>query len=266
MEVMQPSFMLLPDFTYLEDGDIQLGTIMTASPETKRPDPRRPLNRRARTPVKDKSIPKQELKQWSWDSSKSLAGKASLSAEITLFSSVCGGLSGGRRDVKALQISCNHVEVKQFAPEKAYMAEALQEDNVQKYAKKLVRPPIYMVTGLMSFAHGANMRTNTANEAEGNVKPVADGTPLNVPVKVGREIRHQQSSPSTLLATPVDPFILAYQLVQLRQKRSGEVEDKDFDKWALFNDESREAPIDYSNAVLDTWGTTPVTPNENWEE
>ena len=159
--------MLLPNFIFLPDGDVQLGTILPKGKETKTPDARRPLNRTTRAvPAK---ISTQEMKSWSWDSEDSLSRKSGVRADLSILTSVGDGLEGERGHVDGLVVTCDRVVVTSFLPDPAYIPQAVADEFIQRLLKKLARPSVYMVTGLM-VAHGANIRVERSKSLAGKTQ------------------------------------------------------------------------------------------------
>jgi hypothetical protein len=234
MEALQPSYMLLPSFSFLPNRDIRLGTVLTSAKGSKIPDPKRPLNKSTRLGIDDSEINSQEYKPWSWDSSKSTSTKTGLHAGIALLTGLGASISKEGAKGYDLAIDCERVQTSTFRPDKKYLARTVQDDDIRALAeKKFLAPPLYMVVGLM-VASGANV-TVSHNRSFGFSGDLSvDGTSSGIPLSLGPEAEFGRSSSSKLNGVPTEPFILAYEVVRLRLKRGGKVEERDEKGWALF--------------------------------
>jgi hypothetical protein len=237
MEALQPSYMLLPSFSFLPNRDLRLGTVLTSSQGSTRnkiPDPKRPLNKSTRLPIPASEITTQEYKPWSWDSSKSRSTKAGLHAGISLLTGLGGSISKEGAKGYDLAIDCDRVLTTTFRPDKKYLARTVQDTDIKRLGeKKFLAPPLYMIVGLM-VANGANV-TISHNRSFGFSGDLSvDGTSNGIPLSLGPEAEHSHSSSSKLRGVPTEPFILAYEVVRLRMKRHGKVEERDEKGWALF--------------------------------
>lgn len=234
MEALQPSYMLLPSFSFLPNRDIRLGTVLTSAKGSKIPDPKRPLNKSTRLGIDDSEINSQEYKPWSWDSSKSTSTKTGLHAGIALLTGLGASISKEGAKGYDLAIDCERVQTSAFRPDKKYLARTVQDDDIRALAeKKFLAPPLYMVVGLM-VASGANV-TISHNRSFGFSGDLSvDGSSSGIPLSLGPEAEFGRSSSSKLKGVPTEPFILAYEVVRLRLKRGGKVEERDEKGWALF--------------------------------
>ncbi|KAK0256914.1 Anaphase-promoting complex subunit 1 [Friedmanniomyces endolithicus] len=266
MEVHKPSFMLLPSFGFLPDRDINLGTVLTAVTgsklPSKLPDPKRPLNRTSRIAIDAKDIQPQTYKPWSWDSTKSRSDKLGLTADVSLLTGVGGSLAGEGGRGRELVIECDRVEVKTFRPDQKYLAQTLRDDLVKTVGWKLTRPPLYLVTGLM-VAYGAVITLKGDSNKGFSGSANADFTSLGVPINAGPLAEHKVVKTSKLAGVPKEPFILAYELLKVRKKHDGTVEERDETKWALFSDDGGNVVDDDGvEAFSKDWDVEPVKPEE----
>ncbi|KAK5110338.1 hypothetical protein LTR62_006046 [Meristemomyces frigidus] len=264
MEARQPSFMLLPSFGFLPDQDIQLGTVLTTAKGSKLPDAKRPLNKASRVTVNADDVHEQPWAPWSWDSTKSGSNKLSLTADVSLVAGIGAGISGKWGQDRGLVIESDRVDVRWFRPDAAYLAKTLQDDLVKTVGWKLTRPPLFLVTGLM-IATGTTVTVTDAKNHAFSAHATADLTSLSVPLAVGPAVEHTRDSSSKLSGVPTEPFILAYELVRLRKKRDGGVEEQDENTWALFNDEVPIEPgsgAQVAEALKQEWEVGWVQPSE----
>jgi hypothetical protein len=227
--------MLLPNFSFLPNRDIHLGTVLTSAKGSKIPDPKRPLNKSTRLPIHDSEITSQEYKPWSWDSSKATTTKTGLHAGISLLTGLGGSISKEGAKGYNLTIDCARVRTSSFRPDKRYLARTVQDDEIRALAeKKLLAPPLYMVVGLM-VASGAAVSVSRNRSCGFSGDLSVDGSSVGVPISLGPEAEYGRSRYSKLQGVPTEPFILAYEVVRLRMKRRGEVEERDEKGWALFS-------------------------------
>ncbi|TKA78975.1 hypothetical protein B0A55_02552 [Friedmanniomyces simplex] len=253
--------MLLPSFGFLPDRDIHLGTILTAATGSKLPDPKRPLNRTSRVAIDAKDVHPQTFQPWSWDSTTSRSDKLALTADVSLLTGVGGSLAGEGGRGRELVIECDRMEVKTFRPDQTYLMQTLRDDLVKTVGWKLTRPPLYLVTGLM-VAQGAVITVKGDSNKGFSGSASADFTSLGVPLKAGPGVEHKTAKTSKLAGVPTEPFVLAYELLKVRKKRDGTVEERDENQWALFSDEESIAVEGGEDALTKEWDVEQVAPAE----
>jgi len=236
LEAYQPSYMLLPNFNFSPGDQIQLGSILPAVKGGDLPDPNHPKNSTFRVPIEANLINRERnYKPWTFDSRKDVKNKTALQASISLLTGVGGHVSGERSKAQELTIDSGHVRVESFRPDKRYLARALDDDLLRTLARKLSRPPLYMVTGL-TVAHGAVVQVCDERSAAVGAGVEADLTSQGVPLNTGVDGENSHSGRSTVISATTEPLILTYQIVKLRKKR-GELTDEDKNTWGLFSDD-----------------------------
>lgn len=67
----------------------------------------------------------------------------------------------------------------------------------------------------------------------------------------GVETKYSKGNDTNLSTSASKPFVLAYQLVQIKVNKDGSYKEKDFNKFSLFDD---------SNQEKESWGIAPCTP------
>lgn len=139
-------------------------------------------------------------------------------------------------DNTGLSLVCDELDITMFRPTQAYLAQALQDDLVKAVGRKLARPPLYMVTGLM-VASGVDFTSSRVHNQAVSGAAQADATSLGVPLNIGPEFGQERSRNEVLSGVQNQSFILAYQLIRIRRKRDGSVEERDENRWALFSDD-----------------------------
>jgi hypothetical protein len=147
-----------------------------------------------------------------------------------------GSVSKEASKDKNLAIKCDSMKITSFRPDTKYLAQAVQDDIVKAIGQKLFGPPLYMVIGLM-IANDAEI-TLSQERSSGYSKNLSlDGTSVGVPLAVGPSAGYNRSSSMSHASMPTEPFILAYEIIRLRMKRNGTVNEHDENQWALFSDE-----------------------------
>ncbi|KAK6433794.1 hypothetical protein LTR95_010023 [Oleoguttula sp. CCFEE 5521] len=259
-----PTFMLLPDTSFLPGKGIQLGTLLPIETASKYPDARRPLNSTSRIAVDESLITGQSHQQWFLDTTQQASGKVGLSAELSIIPILSGGLSGSRAVEDSVKITAENVTVEWFAPDKTYISQATSNPMLRKYAGTLRRKPIYMVTGLMT-ASTATIEYVKDRSGSASAKLAVDGTAFGAPGKVGPEVEGSRSYERRQGSSPVEPFLLAYQLLRIRLKRqAGQFETRMETKWALAGDD--DGKIGFADgADLREWAIVPVLQAEDFE-
>ena len=196
---------------------------------------------------------------WTWDSEKQLTGHAGVWADLSLFSMLGGGIGGGQGQTDAIMIKCDRLVQTTFVPDAAFIARAVSDDTISRILKKITRPSVYMVTGLM-VAHGAGIEVKKSKQHGGGAHASVDFTQTGVPVNTGVGGGFDKTQNSTLAQLPKEPFVLAYQLIRIRKKLDGSLRDDDENQWALFHgDEDEETNIKSLMSDMQTELTTPET-------
>lgn len=263
LDVLEPTFMLLPNFTYMPDGPLQLGSIIPRSKETKRPDPRRLLNRSTLSPPSETT--EQIFEPWSWDSEEEHSRNAGVFAEVSMLTGVGGRFEGNRTRLNRFKIRCDKATQKIFCPDDTYVLQAIEGPDIQTILKKSQRPTIFLVTGIM-VAHGASIAVQPSLGASLGLKVTADATPLGVPLAAGGDIGFANIASSKLENVPTEPFILAYQLRRIRRKFfSDSTTEGDENTWALFDD-AGIGDEERLQSFKDTCEMDSVTPDTIWED
>lgn len=234
MDAQVPSFMLLPAFTYLPDGEIQLGTVLPVSRKTKLPNASGPLG--ARISVDEKRISRYDHGAWHWNSSDALAVSGGVWSDASLLSGLGAGVDGNRGHERSLDINSPSVQQETFVPREEDIAKLKTDDTISGILQKFERPPVYVVTGRM-IAHGADIEIKRSQKRGEGAHVSADLTSVGAPINVGIKGDVGRDKSKALTQSPKQSFILAYQLLKLRKKLLGSVENEQETKWALFSDE-----------------------------
>jgi len=249
MAAIKPTYIPAPNWDILPDtGFIELGSIIK--------EPRNPLrsfNLPHTIPIESDKIITSVKRDWNLSRSQLLSGR------IGLFSSFLAPLLGVGIDLAVHRsrddsemYKCQKLETKYFRPDAKYLAQSLKHDVVDAYVKRYPRRNLYMITGI-KIARGASVQTTDTRGFGGEVKVNIDGTLVAAPVSGGPEVSLDKDKKVTVKFGASDDFILAYQVIKFCQKKDGSIEDKDFNKWALYSDEDdRESDPDYE-ALMATW-------------
>ena len=262
MEALQPTFMLLPDFAYLPNKDIGLGTILPASRDSKRPNPRQPLAA-ALTLIAD-DISTQKFEPWKWDSDNSLSTSGGVFADLSIITGVGAGIEGSRSHTNGLSIKCDSVVRTTFRPSQASIARATADQTITAILKKLTRPSIYIVTGLM-IAHNASIEVKQGKSHSGGAHASVDLTATGAPINTGVKGEVSKGQNSTLMQTPKEDFVLAYQLLRVRRKFDRSLDVGEENRWALFSDDEGEGEGE-AGELLEGMDVEMVTEGFQWEE
>ncbi|KAK0290621.1 hypothetical protein LTR35_000052 [Friedmanniomyces endolithicus] len=83
-------------------------------------------------------------------------------------------------------------------------------------------------------------------------------------INAGPLAEHRVVKTSKLAGVPKEPFILAYELLRVRKKHDGTVEERDETKWALFSNDGGNVVDDDDGveALSKDWDVEPVKPEE----
>lgn len=246
--------MLLPDFSFLPGKDIRLGAVLPSLKDSKRPDPSRPLP--AHVPAAPDEISEQHFEPWTWESS--IAG-GGIFLDMSVLTGVGAGLEASHGPTKSLNIQSDHVHRSTFRPSGPALASALADNTISRILKKLNRPPIYVVTGIM-IAHGAQIESKKGQKHGGSAHAMIDVTATGTPIKTGVKGEIRKNDDSTLSQTITSSFILAYQLLRVRRKfMDNTVDSGQENRWALFNDDEGE-----NRSILDEIDIDFVMDNTEW--
>lgn len=234
MEALQPSFMLLPDFAFPADRDICLGSILPMVRDTKRPNPRCPLTAAIIVVAEDVSV--QTYAPWSWNSESSVSQSGGVFADLSFISGIGAGVDGGHSHVSRMAIECDRVIRKTFRPTKAAIARVASDQTITAILKKLTRPSVYIVTGIM-IAHRARIELTKAQGLSGGAHTSMDVTQIGVPINAGIKGEASKMETTTPSQTPKEDFLLAYQLLRVKKKLGQRLNASEENRWALFNDD-----------------------------
>lgn len=260
MDALQPSFMLLPDFSFLPNKDIRLGSILPMTRDSKRPNPRQPLTA-ALTLMAD-DISTQEFGPWKWDSDNSHSVGGGVFADLSIITGIGAGVEGSRSHTRGVAIECDRVVQTTFRPSQTSIARAVSDQTVSAILKKLVRPSVFIVTGVM-VAHGAKIEVKKGQSRSGGAHASADVTQVGVPVNAGVKGDVSSEQNSTLMQVPKEDFVLAYQLLRVRRKFDRSLDAVEENRWALFNDDGDD---EGENELVEELDLDQVTEGFQWED
>ena len=260
MDTLQPSFMLLPDFSFLPNKDIRLGSILPMIRDTKRPNPRQPLT--AALTLTTDDISTQEFTPWKWDSDSSFSVGGGVFADLSIITGIGAGVEGSRSHTRGLAIECDRVVQTTFRPTQTSIAQAVSDQTVTAILKKLVRPSVFVVTGVM-VAHGAKIEVKKGQSRSGGAYASANVTQVGVPINTGVKGDVSRDQNSTLVQAPKEDFVLAYQLLRVRKKFDRSLDAVEENRWALFSDDGDE---EGENDFVEELDLDQVTVGFEWED
>lgn len=261
MDALQPSFMLLPDFTFRPDKDIRLGSILPMTRDTKRPNPRQPLSAALILMADDVST--QEFAPWQWDSETSRSVGGGVFADLPIITGVGAGVENSRSHTSGLAVESDRVVQTSFRPSQTSIARAVSDETVAAILKKLTRPSVFLVTGLM-VAHGARIELKKGHSRSSGAHVSADVTQMGVPVSAGVKGDVSKGENSTLVQALKEDFVLAYQLLRLRRKLNRSLDAVEENRWALFNDDDGDDGGE--DGLVEELDVDQVTMGLEWDE
>lgn len=131
------TFMLLPDYSHKPNGQVQLGTILFLSEDTKLPDPDAPLNEDTRIAPDAAKVKTLAEEPWSFVYDASRSGSGGIHAEIPVFAPVGGGFILGRSKSNTMTLKRDRLDTVRFAPTPQYLAQALASEDVKSIASSI---------------------------------------------------------------------------------------------------------------------------------
>lgn len=237
MDTKQKSFMLLPNFYFKPEDPLKLGLVLPLSASTKRPDPEKILNASTHIPVAQTDKKTSTFNNWNVKHTESHSFSTGLWADVSMLTGVGAGGNLGRSRQNGLTVRCESMTVEWFTPSDEYILHALKNNLVRSYLQKPTIPSVYMITGMMVVEKAVViMSDGKDNDIEGEFS--FDGTQFGVPIKIGPKAGVSAEEQSSITFQSDEPFILAYRLKRIRRKRDGSAKQRDYNKWALFNDDS----------------------------
>ena len=206
--------MLLPNFSFSPDGDIQLGTLIPISKGT--PDPSVPLTDKNTLIAPDEKIVKRDTqepkgKPWSYIGSTKGGSSAGFSVQLPFLTALGFDFGLKKNQNDDIAITCRRVETSSFAPSKDFITKALKSDLVQEYAEQHWRPSLFMVTGIkvafdVPIEHGRQKN----RDFQGDLS--VDLTSAGVPLRLGPDGGTNRDEDHKLQTQKPGPLILAYEL------------------------------------------------------
>jgi hypothetical protein len=236
MASVNPTYILAPNWDFLPTGPIALGSLIT-DPR----DPKRSLNKNALIPIPPTEIVTTSKEDWS------ITREQLLSGSVGIWASFLAPLLGvgadlalnGKRDSNEVY-KCAKLETRYFLPDETYISRSLLYPVVKAYTAKFWQKSVYMVTGV-KIVHGGTVETSRGEGFGAEVKVGLDGTPSGVPVGGGPKVKGERANKTTVKFGGSDDFVLGYQLIRIKSKKNGAFTEKDYNKWALLNDDDDDS-------------------------
>jgi hypothetical protein len=207
-------------------------------------------------------ISTQEFTPWKWDSDNSRSIGGGVFADLSIITGVGAGVEGSRSHTRGLAIECERVVQATFRPSQTSIARAASDQTVAAILKKLVRPSVFIVTGVM-VARGAKIEVKKGQSRTGGAHASADVTQVGVPVNAGVKGDVSREQNSTLVQAPKEDFVLAYQLLRVRRKFDRSLDAVEENRWALFNDDGDD---EGENELVEELDLDQVTEGFQWED
>ncbi|CAK1365384.1 unnamed protein product [Cercospora beticola] len=246
-EGLKLTYMLPPNLSLVPDRDIKLGQLLPLSYDKPRvPDPESNLTDSPDYVYPDPSLIKHEVEEpWEYGEGYKKAVSGGVWADIPVLTAICGSLGFQRSGGEDITVEAKKVETSWFSPSAKYLATALQQPTASEHLLQDPKAPVFMVTGL-KVAYDASITFGKEKSKEFHGSVGADLTAVGAPVKVGPEAAFSRSREVHFRTHKDGPFVLAYQLKRIRQKRDGSLEVKGYNSRAfLFDDELPTAETEF---------------------
>ena len=259
MAATRPTYILAPNWDFLPDGPIFLGSLII--------DPRNParsLNKKNGVPIEPIDITTNSKADWSITREKLLSGRIGIWASFLTPILGVGTDPGidGSRDKDELY-ECKTLETSYLQPDEAYIAKSLQDPVVKAYTDKFWHKSIYMVTGV-KVAKGATVKTLNGTGFGAELKVGLNATPVGVPAGGGPEVEWETKKKITVKFGASEDFILGYHLIRIKPKKDGSFVEEDYNKWALLHDDDANAVGSAAQVLKEAWEITDlVAPSDD---
>lgn len=248
MAAIKPTYILAPNWDFLPDGPIFLGSLII-DPK----NPARSLNMKNRIPIAPTDITTSPKNDWS------ITGEELRSGRVGIWANFLAPILGigadaaihGTQDKNDLY-ECKTMETRYFQPDEAYIAKSLQDPVVKAYTEKFWHKSVYMVTGV-KIAKGATMKTSRGTRSGAELKLGFDGTPVGLPAGGGPKVKGETNKKFTVQFGGSDDFVLGYQLIRIKLKKDRSFVEEDFNKWALLNDDDGNTAEKATQALKQAW-------------
>ncbi|KAM0710561.1 hypothetical protein Q7P35_002232 [Cladosporium inversicolor] len=255
------TYMLPTTLSLVPDRDIKLGMLISLS-YTKPclPDPDCNLTDSPNYVWPGRDVIKSDIEEpWTYDDAYKRSVSGGIWADIPILTAICGSLGFERSKSEDITVQAQRVETSWFTPNSHYIASALREPSAQEHFVQDPRARVFMITG-MKIAYNAEISfgIEKAKEFHGDVG--VDLAAVSAPTRVGPEAAMSRSRETHFHTRKAGPFVLAYQLKQIRKKRNGSIKVEGHNRDAfLFNDDDvvvAGAKIEFE----DEWEVEEVAP------
>jgi len=130
----------------------------------------------------------------------------------------------------------DHVHTVWFSPSQTYISQVIKETEVVNFLKQTdYEETIYIITGIKTV-EGASVTTFRNKGRDLKAAAGFDGTAMGIPVSVGPDAGYGDGETREATFKNSSSVVWAYQLKEVRVKRGGGVQSKDFVKGALFGE------------------------------
>ena len=261
MAATRPTYILAPNWDFLPDGPIFLGSLIINAK-----NPARSLNRKNRIAIEPTDITISPKNDWSIRREELLSGRVGIWATFLAPMLGVGADSAVHRSRDKDELyECKTLETQYFQPDEVYIAKSLQDPIVKAYTEKFWNSCVYMVTGI-KIAKGATAKTSNGTGLGGEVKAGLDGTPAGVPAGGGPEVKGEKKDKMTVRFGGSEDFILAYRLIRIKPKKDGSFVETDYNKLTLLHDDDKMQAAKIIEALKESWDIADlVTPCDDLE-
>ena len=253
MTATKPSYILAPNWDFLPDGPIFLGSLII-DPK----NPARSLNKKNRIAIEPADITISPKDDWSITREELLSGQVGIWASFLAPILGLGADSTVHRGRDRDELyECKTLETQYFQPDDTFITKSLQDPVVKAYTEKFWNRCVYMVTGI-KIAKGATAKTINGTGFGVEVKAGLDGTAAGVPAGGGPEVKGEIKKKITVKFGGSEDFILGYQLIRIKSRKDGSFVEKDYNKWALLHDDDDEEKkrAETVQALRESWDIT----------
>jgi hypothetical protein len=244
LSARKKSFMLLPDFTYQPGREVTLGRVIPYDGDLKIPSPSDPFPFRLEVP---EDRVERETLSWPEIDINDIDTKAGwMTAALSCFTGIGGGLKGERQKSKSLRVSSERITRTIIRPTQDDIRRVLSDEDISATLSLMAHPALFLITGLM-VAHGAHVEEDSGQQHGGGLNADVDLSAAQVPMNLGAGVAWSKRLDQRTGHDIEGDFILAYQLVRLQRKFLGDVnkiKGRPEIKVALFDDtRSTQAPV-----------------------
>jgi hypothetical protein len=255
------TYMLPPTLSLVPDRDIKLGMLIPLTDTRPHlPDPDCNLTDSPNYLWPDQTVIKSDVEEpWTYDDAYKKSTSGGIWADVPILTAICGSLGFECSRSEHITVQAQRVETSWFTPSSAYIATALREPSAREHFLQDPKARVFMITG-MKIAYDAEIFLGKEKAKEFHGDAGIDLTVVSAPIRVGPKAAVSQSRETHFQTRKAGPFVLAYQLKQIRKKRNGLTEAKGYNRHAFLFDDHVDVTVAES-ALEDEWDIEEVGPD-----